>query len=141
MSTTTPRRRYDESTSGRVALGVTGFAGTMLATVAIFQILQGIAALAGDSVYPTSIDYAFEMSLTAWGWTHLVIGAIGLATGVGIVTGQTWGRMAGITIAVFGAVSGFAFLPYYPGWSLAIVAFNVLVIWGLSIQIARNSRV
>lgn len=63
MSTTAPHRAHD-STSGLVALGVTAFAGVMLATVAVFQILEGIAAIAEDTVYVTGIEYVYELDVT-----------------------------------------------------------------------------
>ena len=55
MSTSTRRSDYDTSTRGFVIAGVTGFAGVMLMTVALFQILEGIAAIADDKVYVTGI--------------------------------------------------------------------------------------
>lgn len=137
MSATTSRHSYDDSTSGLVATGVTAFAGVMLATVAIFQILEGIAAIAEDTVYVTGIDYVYQLDVTTWGWIHLVLGIIGLVTGIGILAGQVWGQMAGIAIAVISAVSSFAFLPYYPLWSMVVLAFNAFVIWALCTQISR----
>ncbi len=142
MTTTSPRssrRAHDDSTSGTVALGVVAFAGVMLATVAIFQILQGIAAIAKDSVFVTGIDYVYEFDVTTWGWIHLVLGVIGLVVGIGILAGQTWGRFAGVVIAVLSAVASFAFLPYFPLWCLVILAFNGLVIWALCTQISRRT--
>jgi hypothetical protein len=140
MSTRTTGRAYEHSTKGFVALGTTAFAGVMLATVAIFQILEGIAAIADDTVFVSGIDYTYELDVTTWGWVHLVIGVIGLATGVGILAGQTWGLMAGIAIATIGTVTNFAFLPYFPFWSVVILAFNIFVIWALCNQVSAADR-
>lgn len=141
MSTTAPHRAYDDSTSGLVVSGVTAFAGVMLSTVAIFQILQGIAAIAEDTVFVTGIEYVYELDVTTWGWIHLVLGAIALATGIGILAGQVWGQVAGIAIAVLASVASFASLPYYPLWALVVLAFNGLVIWALCTQVSRGTRV
>jgi len=89
-------------------------------------------------VYVTGVDYTFEFDVTTWGWVHLVIGVIGVATGLGIVAGQAWGLLAGIVIACIGAISNFAFMPYFPFWSLAVVAFNVFVIWALATEVTRD---
>ncbi len=43
------RLAYEKSTKGLVAVWTTAFAGVLLATVAIFRILQGIAALASNT--------------------------------------------------------------------------------------------
>lgn len=140
MSATTSGRAYERSAKGLTALGVTAFAGVMLATVAIFQILVGISALANDTVYVSGVDYTYAFDVTAWGWIHLIVGVVGLAVGVGILAGQTWGLVAGIAIATIAAVTNFAFLPYYPFWSIVIVALNVFVIWALCNQVSAADR-
>ena len=58
--------------------------------------------------------------------------------GIAIMRGQVVGYMPGILIAGLGAIFSFAFLPYYPVWSLLIVALNVLVLWALCSQIAHD---
>ena len=136
--TTEDTREYDSTTKGLVALGVTGFAGVMLATVGVFQILEAIAALAKDSVFVVGIKYTYKFDVTTWGWIHLIIGIIGVAVGIGILMGQAWGRISGIVIAAVSSLSAFAFLPYYPVWSLVILGFNVFVIWALCTQIAHE---
>ena len=49
------------------------------------------------------------------------------------MSGQTWGRVVGIILAGLSALANFAFIPYYPVWSLLIIALDVLVIWALSV--------
>jgi hypothetical protein len=138
MSSVQSRQSYDMSTKGVLASGVTRFAGVMLAVVAVFEILQGIAAIAHDSVFVRGLNYTYKFDVTAWGWIHLLIGVVGLAVGIAIVTEHTVGYLAGIAVAGLGAVANFAFLPYYPFWSLLIIAFNVLVIWALCTQLGRD---
>lgn len=131
---------YDtSSTRGLVALGVTSFAGVLLATVSIFQILEGISALAKDDVYVKGIDYAYKFDVTSWGWVHLIIGIIGLVTGLAILFGQTWGRLIGIFIAILGTLANFAFIPYYPVWSIVVIAFWILTLWALCTQLGDES--
>jgi len=130
---------YDTSTKGLVAYGVTAFAGVMLATVAVFQILEGIAAIAKDDVFVAGIKYAYKFDVTTWGWIHLLLGIIALAVGIGILMGQTWSRIAGIVIAALSCLANFAFLPYFPIWSLVIVAFNAFVIWALCTQMSHDA--
>jgi hypothetical protein len=40
--------------------------------------------------------------------------------------------VVGITLAVLSAITNFLFIPYYPVWSLLIIAVDVLVIWALA---------
>jgi hypothetical protein len=133
-----PGSDYETSTRRVVAFGTTTFAGAMLCTVAVFQILEGISAISKDKVYAVTPHYAYQFDLTSWGWIHVVIGAIALATGIGILLGQTWGRVTGIVIAVVSAVVNFMWLPYYPVWATVILAFNGLVIWALCTQISHD---
>ena len=94
---------YEASTKRLVARGTAVFAGVMLITVAVFQILEGIAAIAKDSFFVTGLNYTFEFDVTAWGWIHLIIGIVAVAAGLGIVAGQAWGMLVGIIIATIGA--------------------------------------
>jgi len=138
MSTASQHRSHEETTGGAWAFGVVTFAGVMLVTVATFQILEGIAAIAKDEVFVAGIDYVYKFDVTTWGWIHVVLGAIGLATGIGLLAGQTWARITGIALAVVGALASFAFLPYYPLWSILVIAFYILVMWALTAQLRRS---
>lgn len=131
---------YPDSKKGFIAFGVTTFAGVLLTMVSIMQILEGIAAVANDKVYVRGLSYTYEFDVTTWGWIHMILGVIGLATGVGILMGMTWARILGIVIAGLSTVSNFTFMPYYPFWSMAIIALDVFVIWALCSQIANDDQ-
>jgi hypothetical protein len=131
---------YPDSTKGFIAFGVTTFAGVLLTMVSIMQILEGIAAVANDKVYVRGLSYTYEFDVTTWGWIHMILGIVGLATGIGILMGMTWGRILGIVIAGLSTVSSFAFMPYYPFWAMAVIALDVFVIWALCSQIANDDQ-
>jgi hypothetical protein len=99
----------------------------------VFNAMEGVVALARNEVYLAAPRYIFAFDLTTWGWTHILIGIIVLAAGFGVITGQLWGRVVGITIALLSMLANFAFIPYYPVWSLLIIALNVFVIWALCV--------
>jgi len=125
-----PRSSYGESTS--LAYGVTVFAGVMLATLASLQILQGLAAVLKDDVYVRGVEYTYQFDVSTWGWIHMLIGAIGVAVGIGILTGQVWARIGGLAIAVVSLLSQFMFMPYYPFWAMLVIFMDVVVIWALA---------
>jgi hypothetical protein len=58
----------------------------------------------------------------------VVAGGVG-----GLVRGQTWARWVGIALVALNLIANFMFIPYYPVWSLLIVALDVAVIWGLAV--------
>ena len=89
MSTTT-RDDHAGSSRGNSVEGSTFFAGMMLSILAVFQVFQGIGAIAGDDVYVRGLNYTFEFDLTTWGWIHLIVGLVALATGIGLTMGQSW---------------------------------------------------
>ena len=135
MTTTGPRHTRDEQSG--TAFGIAIFAGVLLAVMGSFQILQGLAAVLKDDVFVRGVDYTYKLDLTTWGWITLLIGALAVAVGVGILKGQTWANSAGIGFAVLSALSQFAFMPYYPLWSFLIIAVDILVIWALAKQIGE----
>jgi hypothetical protein len=136
--TADPRMPGSQGEDGPFAAGVAVFAGVLLATLAVFQILQGIAAIAEDEVFVSGIDYVYKLDVTTWGWIHLVIGALALAVGVGILGGRSWAQVAGMGIAVISALSQFMFMPLYPLWALLLIAMNILIIWALADQWQRT---
>ena len=135
---TSSRSEYEASAKRAWAEGGAVFAGIMLATLGVFQILEGIAAIAKDDVFVRGVKYAFEFDLTTWGWIHLVLGVIAVVTGVGLLMNQVWANIVGLVIAVLSALSSFAFLPYYPLWSLVILGFDIFIVWALCTELANE---
>jgi hypothetical protein len=134
----TQRDRFDTSTTGAWAIGLSIFAGVMLATLGLFQVISGLSAIVNDNVYVTTLNYVFELDLTAWGWVHLLVGALAAATGIALLFDQDWARVVGIGFAVLSMLTNFAFIPYYPFWSLVVIALAVAVVWALAVQLARR---
>ncbi len=120
------------------AEGIAIFAGSILATIGVFQFLEGLSAAANDDVFVRTPNYLFDLDLTAWGWVHMIIGAVAVLVGVCLLLGQYWALIAGICIAVLSALANFAFLPFYPWWTLLIMAFDLVVIWALSTMISTR---
>jgi hypothetical protein len=120
------------------AEGIAIFAGSILATLGVFQILEGLSAVAEDEVYVRTPNYLFDVDLAAWGWVHIIIGAAAVAIGVCLLLGQYWALIAGICVAVVSALANFAFLPFYPWWTLLIIVFDLAVIWALSTMMGQR---
>jgi hypothetical protein len=114
------------------ATGLTLFAGILMIMAGGFQILAGLSALIEDEFYVTTPNYLLQFDATQWGWIHLLIGLLVLFAGFAVLSRQTWGRVIGIILVVLSAMSNFAFIPYYPFWSLAIIALDIFVIWALA---------
>ncbi|HEY2948738.1 MAG TPA: hypothetical protein VGJ53_10140 [Micromonosporaceae bacterium] len=123
------------ATGARQAWAVGGMvlAATLLIMVGIWQIFEGIGAIAKDDVFVRGVSYTYKFNLTTWGWIHLILGALMVIAGFGLFTASMWARVLGIAFAVLSAIAQFAFVPYYPLWSLTIVAVDVFIIWSLAV--------
>lgn len=86
-------------------------------------------ALPGYST--TSHYYAYHWSLSGWGWANLILGIVVVAAGVCVLLGQTWARWAGVVLAVISGLGSFLFLPFYPFWSILVIAVDMFIIWAL----------
>ena len=111
--------------------GLAMFAGILMVLGGVWHALSGIAALFRDQVYVTTPGYTFELDLTAWGWTHLLLGALVAGAGAGVLQGRTWGRVVGVGLAILSMFVNFLFLPHHPVWSILIIALDVAIIWAL----------
>ena len=114
------------------AVGWAGFAGVMLIIYGVFDVIQGIVALVNDKFFVITEDYVFKFDVTTWGWIHLIGGIILIVAGAGIFSGNVLARTVGVVMAGLGVIWNFAWLPYYPIWSIIIIAICIAVIWALT---------
>ena len=117
-----------------LAIGLIYFASAMLAVIGFFHIFYGIAAIAKDEFFVVSENYIFSFDVTAWGWIHLFWGLAVLVAGLSLYQGAVWARVVGVLAAVVSAVANFLTIPYYPFWSITILALDVFVIWALTVH-------
>jgi hypothetical protein len=115
------------------ALGFIVFAAVMMMMAGAFQALAGLIAIFENEFYVATRNYLFQFDATSWGWIHLILGVVVALAGFGLLSGATWARVVGITLAVLSAIANFLFIPYYPFWSLLIIALDVFVIWALAV--------
>ena len=124
-------RREPEEISGWAAGGIT-FAACGLLIVGTFQSIAGLVAIIDDEFYVVTRNYTFDLDVSAWGWIHLIIGILLIATGWGLFSRSTWAGVTAIGLAILSAVANFFFIPYYPFWSILMIALAVWVIWSLT---------
>ncbi len=108
---------------------LTTVAGLTIIIAGVWHILQGVAALAGDGRFVSPPNYIYKFELTGWSWIYLLLGTCAVTVGFAVFTGQVWGRVAGILLAMLSMCVNFVFLPWYPTWSLLMIGLDVAVIW------------
>lgn len=124
-----------ENDTGNRSMWATGgvvFAATMLVMVGVFQFFEGLAAIINDEFYVALPNYAYELDVSGWGWIHLIIGVLVALTGFFLFSGSAVAGGVAIGLAGLAAISNFFFIPYYPIWSLLIIAMAVFVIWAIA---------
>jgi hypothetical protein len=126
------------SKSSSFASGLALFAGVMMVVSGTFQFLEGVVAVADDDFYFRTENYTFAIDVTTWGWMHIIAGIVVALVGVGVIGGNLLSRIMGILVVGFVMVGNFMFLPYYPLWSILLIAFNVAVVWGLATAPAKE---
>jgi hypothetical protein len=133
--------REGTSRQGSGPTGMTGwagwaaFAGVMMFLVGSFHIIQGLVAVFRDEVFIVGSEgLVVSVDYTAWGWTHIVGGAVLVAAGAFVFTGKVWARTVGVIVAMMSAIVNIAFLAAYPLWSAIMIAVDVLVIWALTVH-------
>ena len=114
------------------AVGWTMFAAFMMILIGSFHAIAGLAGILEDEFYAITPNYVFELDATSWGWIHLIGGVIVLLAGFGLFSGAVWARTVGVIVATVSAIVSFAWIPWYPVWSICVIAVDVAVIWALT---------
>ena len=113
----------------------------MMILIGSFHTIAGLAGIIENEVYGVAPAlgteaqgdvYFLELDVTTWGWIHLIFGIIVLLAGFGLFSGAVWARTVGVILAVISAIVNFAWLPWYPVWSITMIAISVAVIWALT---------
>ena len=129
---------YRERSSA--AVGWISFAAIMLIMIGVFHAIAGLAGIIENEFYSvvpaagteaTGDVYFLQFDATTWGWIHLIGGLIVLFAGIGLFGGAR-ARTVGVIVAVISAIVNFAWLPWYPVWSITMIAIAITVIWALT---------
>ena len=78
-------------------------------------------------------------NLRAWGWITLIIGVLQLLATVGILTGNQLARWFAVAVLALNAIDMMFFVPAYPFWALAIIAMDVVALYGLCAYGSRQN--
>jgi hypothetical protein len=117
--------------SGWAVRGIT-FAAVLMILVGIFQAIAGLTAIVDDAFFVVTRNYTFEIDTSTWGWIHLALGSVVGLSGFYLLAGRAWAGAVAIVLAVLSAVANFFFIPYYPFWSILMIALACWVIWALT---------
>lgn len=133
-----PDATRSSSLAHRNASGWVGwvvFAAVIAITMGAYEAIMGLVAIFKDNYYLVgSNGLVVSVDYTVWGWVHLVLGLAALAGGIGLLQGRSWGRIAVIGLAGLSAIVNLGFLAAYPLWSVIVIAFDIIVIYALTVH-------
>ena len=118
----------------RTPTGWAMFAGLLLLMLGFLNFFWGLAGILEDENLIVGGNGAIIVDLTAWGWLTLILGAIQVLVGFGLLAGAEWARWAGVFIAALAVIGQIGIVTAFPIWSFIVILLAVLVIYGLTVQ-------
>jgi hypothetical protein len=131
----TSRPAYGNSPGPTAWTGWVVFASLMMIMVGSFQAIEGLVAIFDDGFYHvTEGGLVVDVDYTVWGWTHLLLGALLIVAGAGVLAGNVLARSVAVVLAMLSALVNLVFIEAYPIWSILIITVDVLVIYALIVH-------
>ena len=128
---------YDQSAAdagagpSATAVGFTALAAVLMMLSGVANFLEGLAAVIKGSYFVSLPNYAYNVSVSGWGWTHLIVGIVVFAAGACLFLDMLWARVTGIVLASLSLLLNLVYIPYFPVWSIIVIAIDAFVIWAL----------
>ncbi|HEX5402654.1 MAG TPA: hypothetical protein VFX16_10170 [Pseudonocardiaceae bacterium] len=113
-------RRHD-----RLATSITVILGTLLIVLPALAVITELAVPGTDppQLAPASVG---------WVWTHLVLAAVLLVVGVGLLSRLLWAYFAALGLAISALLTGFLTIPDHVALSMALMSIKIAEIWALA---------
>jgi|SRR3954470_5226848 hypothetical protein len=112
------------------------FASLALIIVGGLSIIDGLISFIHDGYFIVrKSELLIVGSYKAWGTAHLVLGILLVVSGLAVGAGMTWGRVVATIVAIFNIFAQFSFIPSAPVASFLIIAFDVAIIYALTVHV------
>jgi hypothetical protein len=116
------------------------FAAVVLIFAGVMRVFDAIWAFRFDGALPDHLsDSVLGDNLTTYGWTYLIIAAILILAGIGVLYRGQFSRWIGVIAAGIAGLSGITWVWYYPIWSLTYVLIAVMVMYALIVYGGRET--
>jgi len=140
-----PAQSFDDTAAGEprptgAVLGFTITAAVLMMVSGLMNFLEGLAAIIKGQFFVVLPNYVYNVSVTSWGWIHLIVGAGVFVAGACLFMDKLWARVVGVVFACVSAVFNFLYIPYQPVWSVIVIAVDVFIVWALLAPRTRYSQ-
>ncbi len=116
-------------------VGFVIFGAVIMMMIGAFEVLMGATALFDSGYYPVEEEGLFVVGdYAVWGWAHILLGALMIATGIGLFRAKMWARVVGIGLSMVVAVVNMGFADAAPIWSITVIALCVMVIYAIAMH-------
>jgi hypothetical protein len=132
-------RASEPSGPGGTALGFTALAAILMMLSGGANILEGIAAVIRGSFFVSLPHYTYNITASHWGWIHIAAGIVVLLAGVALFMDKLWARVVGVGLASLSLLLNLVYIPYFPVWSIVVIALDAFIIWALLVPRNRYS--
>jgi hypothetical protein len=131
-----PQQRGGEHAAADATGAQTGwirFGGIVMAVIGAFAVIEGILALALPTTFISADGTVLALDFTGWGWIHIILGVLVLATGISLLGREVpnWARGVGVALVALNMLVQLAWMPAYPIWSIILLALDVFVLYAL----------
>lgn len=110
------------------------FAGILMVLAGVLWTIQGLVAVFQNDLVIFGEEGALFLSLTGWGWVHIVLGLLLLLSGILVMRGNMFGRIMAVLLVMLSIVVNFVWLPVYPLWSIVIIVIDVFVLYAVIVH-------
>lgn len=111
--------------------GLVTFAAIMMFILAGFQFIWALIEFSNAHYLDTYVYGNFNGYLWAWGVFDLLLAVVIAFAGVSLLRGGVYGQIIGLVVACISAIRWFFYIPAEPWVALAVIAIDILIIYGL----------
>jgi hypothetical protein len=98
------------------------------------DLIWGIAAVANNEVVVVGGHGVIVFDITTWGWIQLVVGAVMVLIGIGLLAGNGAARWAGVAVLALNAILQIVWFTAAPLWALLMIGLDLLLIYQLCLN-------
>ncbi|HEU0025955.1 MAG TPA: hypothetical protein VFQ25_02470 [Ktedonobacterales bacterium] len=112
--------------------GMVTFAAVMMFIAGGFEVVFAISEFSNAAWLSNTAYGDFGGYFWLWGIVDLVLAAIVFYAGYDLLRGGQFGFILGVFLAVISSIRWFFFIPWAPFLALAVIAVDLLIIFGLT---------
>jgi hypothetical protein len=113
----------------------------MMFIIGSLDAFWGLAGILNDEIVVVGGQGALIFDITTWGWVHLILGSVVALTGLGLITGNSAARVAGIFFVALNAIAQIVWFPAAPLWAFLIIILDTVIIYQLTVNWSAEDAV